>query len=283
MLKKTLLIAVALFACAVSAEIAELKTAAARCLVDLDGARIVSFSVGGEEILWNAHPPQKDAADWAHGGIPVCWPFFGIDASGDIHGIAWRKPFRLAKRSESAAQSTLVAELEKENLRLKCSITLTDALTLEMTTENSGTNLCKCSYGYHPYFRVGERDLCTVGGVDGFSFEDDPSVANRKSGIWHGTVGLTTEIDRIFALPKNQPMAFTLHDTAGSRLVTITSEGATHLNIWNPGAAKNCPGVVPGEEWRHFVCVEPIVLAAEVPPLGKKTLKMTIEAKKIGK
>jgi D-hexose-6-phosphate mutarotase len=150
-----------------------------------------------------------------------------------------------------------------------------------MTTENSGTNLFRCSYGYHPYFNVGERDRCKVDGVDGFSFEDDPSVADGESGVWRGTVGLKENIDRIFRLPAASRRSFTLCDAIRSRRVEVSCEGATHVNVWNPGAAKNCPGSVPSDEWRCFVCVEPIVLTVEVPPRGKKTLKMTVEVDKI--
>ena len=213
MLKKSLVIlSAALFAAALRAETVALKTAQAQCRVDLDGARVVSFCVGGKEQLWNDTPPQKAAADWAHGGIPVCWPVFGVDSAGKIHGIAWRRKFNLLRRSESPERSVLVMELKEGDVRLECSVTLTGKLALEMTTENNGTNLFRCSYGYHPYFIVGERDRCTVDGADGFSFEDDPSVVNGKRGVWRGAVGLAENIDRIFALPGTASRTFVLDD-----------------------------------------------------------------------
>ena len=56
------------------AQTIELAAGSSSCTVDLDGARIVSLRCAGEEVLWNATPPQKSAPDWAHGGLPVCWP-----------------------------------------------------------------------------------------------------------------------------------------------------------------------------------------------------------------
>ena len=82
------------------AEIVELKTAAANCCVELEGARITSFKVEGKELLWNAEPIQLTAKDWAHGGIPVCWPWFGVDEKGEIHGYAWRRRFCIRNRRE---------------------------------------------------------------------------------------------------------------------------------------------------------------------------------------
>ena len=270
-----------LFACTTFAELVELRTAKASCLVDIDGSRVVSFRVGEDELLWNDSPPQVKASDWAHGGIPICWPNFGVDSYGVIHGVAWRKRFKILMRRESRACSTLVLELKEGDARVKSVVTLTDTLTLEMITENHGTNEYRCSYGYHPYFQVGERNGCSISGIDGFLFDDDPSVVDCKSGVWHGDVVMTNDLDRIFVLPKMTQRVFTLRDTMCSRLIEISCEGASHLNVWNPGAAKNCPGIVPGDEWRRFVCVEPIALAFEVPPGGKKTLKMIVEVKEI--
>jgi D-hexose-6-phosphate mutarotase len=96
-------------------------------------------------------------------------------------------------------------------------------------------------------------------------------------------VGLAENIDRIFALPGTASRTFVINDAVCSRMIMVACEGATHLNVWNPGAAKNCPGTVPGDEWRRFVCVEPIALAVEVPPRGRKTLKMTVDVKGIEK
>ena len=77
-------------------------------------------------------------------------------------------------------------------------------------------------------------------------------------------------------------MAFLLHDASLVRKIAVECEGASHLNVWNPGAEKNCPGVVPGDEWRRFVCVEPVFMAAtdgspvSIPPGGQRILKMVV-------
>ena len=53
------------------------EKAKASAKIALDGARVVSFRVGGEEVIWNSRVPGRPTAKWNHGGIPVCWPWFG--------------------------------------------------------------------------------------------------------------------------------------------------------------------------------------------------------------
>ena len=271
-----------------SAQTIELSVGSSSCTVDLDGARIVSFRRAGDEVLWNATPPQKSAPDWAHGGIPVCWPRFGVDASGAIHGVAWRRTFRLLERRDGADLSVAVLGISEGDARLNLVIALSDSLSLEMKTTNAGTNVIFCSFGFHPYFRASERSRTWVEGLDGLRFEDDPSRPRPERGVWKGALRIEESIDRIFQLSGKDRMAFLLHDEPIGRRVVVESEGASHLNVWNPGAEKNCPGVVPGDEWRRFVCVEPVFMAATdgspipIPPGGMRTLKMKIQIEDLG-
>lgn len=280
--KAGLFAGVVLLAFAAFARTVELKTDKALCRVDLDGARVLSLRVNGSELLWNDTPPQTTAPDWAHGGIPLCWPNFGMEKSGRIHGSAWRKAFELKKWSESPSRSEMVLALKEGDVQLEYVIVLTDALTLEMKTHNAGTATTPFSCGFHPYFLVGERDRCRVDGTNGLSFEDDPSVLNPAKGVSSGRIELTSAIDRIFAFPTRSARAFTLFDRARSRVIRVGCEGATHMNVWNPGAGKRCPGKIPGDEWRRFACVEPIMIggasstAFPLAPGARRSLKMTV-------
>ena len=94
-------------------------------------------------------------------------------------------------------------------------------------------------------------------------------------------------MDRIFkVLPKSdgarceRPFAAQLMDEAGGGSVSVEAWGASDVNVWNPGFEKNCPGFVPGDSWRRFVCVEPIVVGQEgtvtLKPGESHRLKMTV-------
>ena len=269
------------FAATAAANTVELRTDAASCRVDLDGARIVSFAVGGREVLWNDDPPQTRAADWAHGGIPLCWPWFGVDTNGVIHGTAWRSGFDVIRRRDRNGRSEVDLLLTNATARLVYRIVLTDALELGLETRNTGTSDINLPTGFHPYFRVAERDRAFVTGVDGLRYEDDPSCPVPASGTWSGVLPMTNAIDRIFNLGGRARSVMRLVDPACSRVVVVESAGASDVNVWNPGAAKLCPGIVPGDEWRRFVFVEPIRVGTGGAPLaiapgGRVFLKMTV-------
>ena len=270
------------------AQTVDLAAGSSSCRVDLDGARVVSFRCRGEEVLWNANPPQKGAADWAHGGIPLCWPRFGVDSSGAIHGVAWRRPFALLRRCDLPGRCEAVLGLVEGDASLEVAVVLSDGLSLEMKTTNRGTNTVSCSFGFHPYLRVAESANAVLYGVDGLPFEDDPSCHRPQRGVWKGTVRFLEPIDRIFRLAEPKRASFALHDVAGGRRIVVESEGASHLNVWNPGAEKNCPGTVPGDEWRRFACVEPVFMGGTdgaplpVPPGESRTLRLTVRVEAEG-
>jgi glucose-6-phosphate 1-epimerase len=182
------------------------------------------------------------SSDWQHGGIPVAWPWFGRLGEGDshIHGYAWKSDFRVVTRSRNAA----VLAFETESATLEYEIRLGESLSLELRTKNRSKFPFPVGVAFHPYFRVGERDATVIDG-----FADD------------GSVPVTNSVDRSvrFGLPVPRRECI-IHDQSRKLAVKIVSEGATGLNLWNPGAEKLCPGVIPGDEWRRFVAVEPFAM-----------------------
>lgn len=110
----------------------------------------------------------------------------------------------------------------------------------------NGTATCSIDtlgVAFHPYFRVGERDRVSV------------------EGIYDIPVLVTNAVDRGVkfgaAVPKK---TYRIHDAALDRTILIEVENSTGVNLWNPGFEKNCPGFIPGDEWRRFVAVEPYAM-----------------------
>ena len=224
-----------------SAEQVALSNGAETCLVDTCGARVLSYAVGGTEVIWDMDARLSGGTPWRHGGIPIAWPWFGRLGSGEdsIHGYAWKSPFKI----KSQSKDSIALELEAEGLRLEYSIELLDGLRLMMRTTCTSAFPQPIGMAFHPYFRVGERDMTVLEGV-----YDGPVLCTNTvdSGVRFGEV-----------LPRKE---YLLHDRARQLSVRITATGSTGVNVGNPGAEKQCPGVIEGDEWRRFVAVEPYAL-----------------------
>jgi len=238
------------------------------CRIDPVGGRILSYQVDGTEVLWNDDPPQRTAPDWAHGGIPLCWPWFGDDGRGNIHGTAWRRTFGVVKGWSTDQSCGRELALREGDLKLVYDVTLRDGLLLEARVKNLGATNCTFTLGFHPYFRAEDRDRVSVVGLDGLSYEDDPSFPHPEKGVWKGALCVTNYVDRIFGISTNG-ICVRVGGVRADADLELTGCNFTGLNVWNPGAEKNCPGVIPGESWRRFVCVEPVRCA----PSGTVCLK----------
>lgn len=244
---------IANFLLSACAERIDLKTDFASCSIETDGARVLSFNgPDGSEALWNADPVQLTDAKWAHGGIPVCWPWFGVNGKVDIHGTAWRRPFSVVSRVERKDRCELVLARDEGDIRLEYTLVLRDTLKMELRTINRGSSDFTFSVAFHPYFRVGERDRAEVGGVV------------RK------TIPMTRALDDGYPAQPGSCSIYRLHDHVLDRTIFLFFENSTHVNIWNPGMQKDCPGTIPNDEWRRFVCVE--------PALGSSSRPITLKA-----
>lgn len=243
MMRTWLFVALPLSCLFVRAESVWLEDGAARCAVDARGARILSYQVEGDEVLWRPAVVKVDENDlWSHGGIPIAWPWFGRigDGDADIHGYAWKSVFEVVQKSRSG----VCLRLSVQALRLDYEIRLEHGdLILSLRTENLSSHPQPFAVGFHPYFRVGESCRSHVLGRDGemASFENAVDRSIR------------------FAEGKSR-WNCTLMDDALARRLDISAENATGVNFWNPGREKKCPGTIEGDDWRHFVAIEPFVM-----------------------
>lgn len=282
--------------------IIKLETERSSAVVSLQGGRVMSFKTGGEELLWSPKSWNHKGDKWCHGGIPLCWPWFG--RSGPVpdvtHGFAWRSRFEVRGRKSFAGRSELVLGLKpteasrKEwpnDFDLEYSIVLTDTLSLNLRTKNTGSKPFILTAGFHPYFFIGDRDRTAITGTDGMKYCDSRLTTEYDS-VWKGNMKLTTSFDHVFV----EPYPTALHkivDPLLDRRISVSSSGAARLVVWNPGveeAAFENPG--PGElatgDWQHLVCVEPSILwkeaAIEMKPGDVHELKAEISVEKgVGK
>lgn len=275
-----------------------LQTERSSAVVSLHGGRVMSFMTGGEEVLWKPKAWNHKGDRWCHGGIPLCWPWFGRSGPNTnvTHGFAWRSKFAVRDRKISANRCELVlglvptAAARKEwphDFDLEYTIELTDTLKMRLKTKNTGAKPFMLTAGFHPYFFIGDRDRTVVTGTDGMKFCDSRQTTEYSS-VWKGNMKLTSSFDHVFV----EPYPTALHkiiDPVLDRCISASSSGAKRLVVWNPGAEeeafeKPAPGDLAIGDWRHLICVEPAILwkdaAVTVQPGSTHELVTEISLKK---
>ena len=258
----------------------------------------MSFKTGGEEVLWRPKAWNHKGDKWCHGGIPLCWPWFGKSGPTPnvAHGFAWRSRFEVRSRKNSDGRSELVLGLKPTDASrkewpfefdLEYTIVLSDTLSLRLKTTNTGTEAFHLTAGFHPYFFIGDRDRSCVTGTDGMKYCDS-RLTTKYDSVWKGNMNLTSSFDHVFV----EPYPTALHkiiDPLLDRRVSVSSSGAARLVVWNPGAEEEAfenpgPGQLAVGDWRHLVCVEPSILwkeaAVELKPGAVHELKAEISLEK---
>lgn len=239
--------------------------------VSLFGAQVLSYRpTGNFPVLYTPKEIAFGADKADHGGIPVCWPWFGQNGpEGSYgHGFARRSLWRVAgsEYSEDITELTLALDCTEETKRLwphdfalQLKVSVSMKLNMGLKTTNTGTEPFEITEGFHPYFLVRDRDAVTVRGIDGCAFCDARKTRTADA-VWTGDLVFNTEYDHVFTVKKNE---FAILDPGLRRAIAIASRGNAKLVCWNPGAVDLPDRNLGGDDWRKFVCVEPATLFKE--------------------
>ena len=252
-----------------------LSNACGRAEVSLVGAQVTSYvPAGGEEVLFMPQDRDFSRNREMHGGIPVCWPWFGRcgEPGSRIHGLARYCRWTLAERTDSNSLTRVVLKMDSSeetrqvwphDFALRYEIELGSRLDLRLVASNLDKRPFGVTAGFHPYFRVADPGRVVVRGMS------DP-------------VNVYPGIDKGFYTPSNGRYGF----ATGFSEIEMTAKGECRLIVWNPGPDPSdwCPENNLGRgDWRHFVCVEPTISrrdhAVELDPGQSHMFQMTLSSK----
>ena len=249
------------------ADTIDLRSGDSVCKVDVEhGARIVSWTVRGEEMLWNPSVPQKDDGKWRHGGIPIVWPWQGDEypdgvTNGPLHGVAWTSPFKVESRTKTERGEELSLSLEACGLRADYAVSVRrESLLFRFRTTNIGKVPRRFALSIHPFLYLPERDRAIVRGLDGLRYRDtrDGSATN---GVWTGELPITAWTDHEF-LRGRDPLGAIVYEREGRARLLVRSDDAEAFWVWNPGErwadhGAALYGELPDDAWRHILSIEP--------------------------
>lgn len=245
--------------------VVHLETALCTADVSLYGAQLLHWSPRGQApVLWLSPQAVFCAGKAVRGGIPLCWPWFGphdSDSSQPSHGVGRISHWTLVAASEqedgSAALSLTLAPEDTELPKARLDLVIGASLSMRLRTTARKDNT-PYSSAFHTYFRVGDRERCTIAGLEHAPFQE--FAANPAP---HGEAPLCPlgAIDRVY-YPCEQDIW--LDDPDLARRILLSRQGSQSFVVWNPGsdAAAGMADIGAGNE-RQFLCAEAAVVPQE--------------------
>lgn len=210
---------------------------------------------GGKEVFFKAARIPEDPTAWYYGGLPFCWPWFGRRGpeGADVHGCVRTMLFSVRRRERSATSDRVVIGCSGDgstpffpySFDVELTVTLSTNLTVSARVRNTGTQPFSQTYGFHPFFRVGDMAKIRLAGCgDGLDFT-------------RGNDGMRDPGGRQYRLA----------DLALGRELTIAASGNSRVVVWNGCRGDPPRANISSDEWKDFVCVEPVVVEKTGPTL----------------
>lgn len=238
-----------------------LETPTCTAVMALQGAHLLKFSAkDGQPLLWVS--PNCDFTPGAalRGGIPVCLPWFGVNAADPKkpkHGFARNREWQLSDaqlltNGDAEIIFNFVSpanELFNFDFSAQLIMTLGTTIKLEIKITNHDKNAFDCSWVLHSYFPVKSLQNVRVKGVEERTYLDN--LENHAAKTQQGAVNFPAEVDRVYPAIENNL------EIVGSPNITITHHNCPSVVVWNPGSANaaKIADIGAGSE-QGFICVE---------------------------
>jgi len=266
-------------------EYIEIKNSSASAKIALNGAHIFHYQQTTKEpLLWLSEISDFENEKSIRGGIPICWPWFGMNKNENLpqHGFARMSLFELTNISELAPNNTQVSFILKDTQEsrklwpysfiLEYTLTVSDKLSLELKTTNKDSKDFKITQALHSYFKISDILDVAIIGLDKKPYLD---ALTMKDGIQDGKISFDTEVDRIY---KEVDSKINLIDK--DKIISIENKGSSSTVVWNPWIDKCLRmSAMKGDAYKRFVCIESANALDDfkiIKPNQTHTLKATV-------
>lgn len=271
-------------------EILEIKNDSASAKIALQGAHVFEYTRTDEApLLWVSPESFYRPGKAIRGGIPVCWPWFGKNAEypdWPQHGFARTSLWEFVSVEEPDAGTTVVILKlpEPESGRaffpyrygLTLTVTVSDSLSVALTTKNIGDKPFVITEALHTYFSVGSIDAVTVHGLESVTYADNLESFKHKSG--DAPIVIDREVDRVYLDTEH---ACSIDDVALNRKIVVEKSGSRSTVVWNPWIDK-AAGMADFSDdgYKTMVCIETANALEDfvtVPPGESHTMTQSIQ------
>lgn len=237
----------------------------------IQGAHLTQFMPRAESNwLWVSDKAIFKPGQAIRGGIPICWPWFGVPdrnppevrrriLTGASHGFARTALWKLEDVRETAREVEVSLSLHANqdfadawSGSALCLATFTfaaDGCQIALTTTNLGDSPLALTQALHTYLPTSDITGTRVEGLDECVYID--TLENWSDFTQHGPVRFEGETDRIYESGERLTV---ITPTSGRTLQAVGSDSTV---IWNPGPAKAALlSDFPDSAWQQVLCVE---------------------------
>ena len=234
----------------------------------LYGAQIVSFRpIRTMDILWLSPQSNFEVGKPIRGGIPVCFPWFGVpqDTTKPPHGFGRLMYWEVVETGTTPQGETKICLKLESSEQTKAlwphdftaELIVVIGSKLQVTLKVTNTSLKVFEYGcaLHSYYSVSSIENITLKGLGGTyyydqlqggkeEFQEAPELILQKAETRHY---------------HDTESAVLIDDPYFGRTIKVEKEGSNVTTIWNPGA-ETCASIadLPDESYHSFLCVEAV-------------------------
>ncbi|MBP6519121.1 MULTISPECIES: D-hexose-6-phosphate mutarotase [unclassified Shewanella] len=239
----------------------EVNTALCQARIFLQGAQIDYFQpVGKPPLLWVSSADDYQPGNGIRGGVPVCWPWFGMSSEANFpqHGFArtriWAlESVEMRNQLVDLRFSLKISEQDKiywpHNTEVCVLFTLGDTLSISLVNTNLGDETVTLTQALHSYFPIEDIHQLKASGFSGskyIEFAQGPYPQTTDEVLFN------RETDRVYT--DLGPVQL-LHTPQGT--IEVSRENSQSAVLWNPWIEKSQRlGRFNPEDYLTMVCLE---------------------------
>lgn len=268
-------------------------------LIAQQGAQLLSYTPnGGRPLVWLSEQAEFKRGAPVRGGIPICWPWFGVyernpasvrdsvqvQGKASSHGWVRQADWVLTEqRVEPESVELLFAFTAPRDYaagwahhaQLTLRMRFGKRIDLSLAVHNQGQAPLTTALALHTYLAVSDSRHVTLQGLEGRQYLD--TTQDWTPHQQRGPVTLDGETDRIY-LDTTAPV--TLHDPGWQRDIRLQSPDSRSTVVWNPGPTKAAQlRDMADDEWLRMACIETARVlddALTVAPGATETVSLSI-------
>ncbi|WP_076409386.1 D-hexose-6-phosphate mutarotase [Shewanella sp. UCD-KL12] len=242
-------------------EYVDVNTPLCKARIFLQGAQIDFFQPTDKApLLWVSSADDYQPGAGIRGGIPVCWPWFGMSDTPDWpqHGFARTRLWALesVQMKNQAVELKLTLNISEEDklywphdTRVEMLFTLTDTLTVSLKNTNLASYPVSLTQALHTYFPISDISQLKATGFEGSQYIEFGEGPFKQNG---DHVLFDKETDRVYTQLSDMQE---LHTPDG--IISVSRENSHSAVLWNPWIEKSQRlSRFNSDDYQSMVCLE---------------------------